>query len=61
MLSKSASLADAAATAVGNIIREKKYVEAALEKAREISGILGAVIIVGDKVGAWGDLNLVRL
>jgi hypothetical protein len=46
---------------VGNIIQEKKDVEAGLEKAREISDILGAVIIVGDKVGVWGDLNLVRL
>src|SRR4030042_1437479 len=61
MLSKSASLADAAATAVGNIIQEKKDVEVGLEKSKEISGILGAVIIVGDNVGAWGDLNLVRL
>jgi ApbE superfamily uncharacterized protein (UPF0280 family) len=61
ILSKSASLADAAATAVGNIIQEKKDVEAGLEKASEISDILGAVIIVGDTVGAWGDLNLVRL
>ena len=61
ILSKSASLADAVATAVGNIIQEKKDVEAGLEKAREISDILGAVIIVGDKVGVWGDLNLVRL
>jgi hypothetical protein len=61
MLSKSASLADAVATAVGNIVREKKDIEAGLEKAKEISGILSAVIIVGDNVGAWGDLNLVRL
>jgi ApbE superfamily uncharacterized protein (UPF0280 family) len=61
ILSKSASLADAAATAVGNIVREKKDVEAGLEKAKEIAGILGAVIIVGNTVGAWGDLNLVRL
>jgi hypothetical protein len=61
MISKSASLADAAATAVGNIVREKKDVEAGLEKAKEISGILSALIIVGDKMGAWGDLNIVRL
>ena len=61
MLSKSASLADAAATAVGNIVREKKDIEAGLEKAKEISGILSAVIIAGDNVGDWGDLNLVRL
>lgn len=61
ILSKSAALADAAATAVGNIVREKKDIEAGLERGKEIEGVLGTVIIVRDKMGAWGDLRLTEL
>jgi len=61
ILSKSAALADAAATAVGNIVREKKDIERGLERGREIDGILGTLIIVGEKMGVWGSIKLVRL
>jgi len=61
ILSKSAALADAAATAVGNIVREKKDIELALESGREIEGILGIVIIVGEKMGVWGSIKLTQL
>jgi ApbE superfamily uncharacterized protein (UPF0280 family) len=61
ILSKSAALADAAATAIGNIVKEKKDIETAVEKVKEIAGILGILIIVGDKIGAWGNVRLVQL
>ena len=61
ILSKSAALADAAATAVGNIVRDKKDIESGLERGREIEGVLGTLIIVGDKMGVWGNIKLIQL
>jgi len=61
VLSKSAALADAAATAIGNVVREKKDIELGLERGREIEGILGMLIIVREKMGIWGDIKLISL
>jgi len=61
ILSKSAALADAAATAVGNVVHEKKDIERGLEKAKEIEGVLGTLIIIGERMGAWGHLRLIQL
>jgi hypothetical protein len=61
VVSKSAALADAAATAVGNAVRAKKDIERGLEKGTEIEGVLGVLIIVGGKMGVWGDIRLTKL
>jgi len=61
ILSKSAALADAAATAIGNIVREKNDIEQGLERGKHIEGVLGVLIIVGDKLGVWGDIRLMKL
>ncbi len=61
VLSKSGALADAAATAIGNIVHKKSDIEKGLERAGEIEGVLGALIVVGEKMGVWGDIQLVRL
>jgi ApbE superfamily uncharacterized protein (UPF0280 family) len=61
ILSKSAALADAAATAVGNIVQEKKDIGLGLERGREIEGVLGVLIIVGEKMGIWGSIKLTQL
>jgi len=60
ILSRSAALADAAATAVGNIIQEKKDIELGLERGKEIEGVLGTLIIVGEKMGVWGNIKLIQ-
>ncbi len=61
LLSKSAALADAAATAVGNVVKEKKDIELGLETGREIEGVLGTLIIVEEKMGVWGNIKLTQL
>ena len=61
VLSKSAALADAAATAVGNVVRGGKDVERGLEKGSKIEGVLGTLIIIGKQMGVWGKIRLVRL
>jgi len=61
VLSKSACLADAAATAVGNRVRGKQDIERGLAEGREIEGVLGMLLIMGEGMGAWGAIRLVRL
>lgn len=58
ILSKSTALADAAATAVGNIIRHAKDIQTGLDICKGIDGILGVVIIIGKQVGLWGEIEL---
>lgn len=61
ILSKDACIADAAATAVGNIVKSAGDIEKALKKARNISGVIGALIIIEDRIGAWGKIQMVKL
>ncbi|MBM4310532.1 MAG: UPF0280 family protein [Deltaproteobacteria bacterium] len=59
--SRSAALADAAATAIGNLIKNAADIAAGIEAARSISLLDGIVIIKDDQIGAWGDIELVAL
>ena len=60
VLSPSASLADAVATAVGNLIKEEEDIPQGLKFLKGIAGIKGGLIIKGRRMGAWGRLNIVR-
>ncbi len=61
IIAKSAALADAAATAAGNAVKAEGDVKAGLDITAKIEGVLGAVIISGDKLGAWGKVELVEI
>jgi ApbE superfamily uncharacterized protein (UPF0280 family) len=61
VLSSSTALADAAATALGNIVEAADDIPQAIEKAQSIEGLRGLVIIVGDKMGVWGKMRIVSL
>ncbi len=61
ILAHSASLADAAATALGNLVPDEGAIDAALAWAASVPQILGAVVVVGGKLGAWGRVELVPL
>jgi ApbE superfamily uncharacterized protein (UPF0280 family) len=61
VLAASAALADGAATAVGNMVRSSREMEKGLEKARSIEGLTGVVIILGDKLAAWGQIQLAEI
>jgi ApbE superfamily uncharacterized protein (UPF0280 family) len=61
VLSHCAPLADAAATAIGNLIHSPADLNRGLEKAEGIAGLTGIVIICGEKLGAWGEVELVDL
>jgi hypothetical protein len=61
ILSSSATLADGAATALGNRIKRKTDLDKIAEEISDIEGILGAVVIVEDSMATWGDVELVEL
>lgn len=58
VLSKSAALADAAATAIGNLIIQPDDIPSGIEFARGIDGLSGVVIIQDDKIGLWGKVKI---
>jgi len=55
---KSASLADATATSLGNKIKSPKDVKAILNEGLDIPGIIGIVIVIGSHLGVSGDIEL---
>ncbi|MDD5006301.1 MAG: UPF0280 family protein [Candidatus Omnitrophica bacterium] len=61
VLSSSAFLADAGATAIGNIVKNKDDIPQGIKFAQGVKGITGVVIIKDDKMGAWGNVNIVRI
>jgi ApbE superfamily uncharacterized protein (UPF0280 family) len=60
VLSPSTALADAAATAIGNIVKEEADIQKALDYARDVNGLVGVAVIINDKMGVWGKVNLIR-
>jgi len=61
VLSPSTALADAAATAVGNLVQTAEDMPRAIEFVREVKGITGVVIIVGDKMAVWGEISIISM
>jgi ApbE superfamily uncharacterized protein (UPF0280 family) len=61
VVSESGSLADAAATSVGNQVKSKTDIQKAIDFGKKIQGVKGIVIIVGNQIGAWGKLEIVPL
>jgi len=61
VLSQSTTLADAAATAIGNLIKQADDIQRGIEFARGIEGLKGLLIIKDDKMGIWGDVKICQL
>lgn len=58
ILAEDTLLADAAATSICNMIQSSDDLESGIAFAKSINGIQGILIIIGDKMGAWGEMNL---
>jgi ApbE superfamily uncharacterized protein (UPF0280 family) len=61
VVSRSCALADAAATAVGNRVRSRQDIVSGIEFGRRIRGVQGLAIIVEDRLGAWGEVEVIPL
>lgn len=58
VVAESASLADAAASALGNRAKSAEHIEEALSSVASIEGVMGCLVIIGDSLGMRGDLEL---
>lgn len=61
VVASSCALADAAATSIANQIHMRTDIEDAIAFAKAIAGVEGVVVIKGDRMGAWGNLEIVPL
>jgi uncharacterized protein len=61
VIADSASVADALATAISNIVKSPSDIESALKYAQKIDLIKGLVIIVEKRAAFYGDIEIVKL
>jgi ApbE superfamily uncharacterized protein (UPF0280 family) len=62
VVASSTALADAAATRLANEVQgDRQSMNTSLALAAELEGISGVVIVSGDQLGAWGEIELVKL
>jgi ApbE superfamily uncharacterized protein (UPF0280 family) len=61
ILAESASIADAAATALGNRITNKSELKGVIESIRGSKGIKGGVVIAGKTMATWGEIELTKI
>ena len=59
VVSEDTALADAVATGVGNILKSVNDIEKGIQFARSIEGVIGVLVILGDRMGSWGEIKLV--
>ncbi len=57
--STSCTLADAAATAIANSVLTSSDIQKAIDFGKDIKGVDGIVIIIDDKMGMWGSIEVV--
>ncbi len=55
------ALADACATALGNRVTDASTINEALDWIGGLPGLTGALVVVGEHLGAWGQIELVPL
>ena len=60
VISPSAILADAWATRLGNEVKFADDVDKTLDFIKGKAEIKGVVIIIGEKIGVWGDIKLIK-
>ncbi|OFW60431.1 MAG: hypothetical protein A2W01_09290 [Candidatus Solincola sediminis] len=58
VMATTASLADAAATGLGNRAKSAAHIEEALAWTMHIEGVLGCLVIIGEHLGVRGSLHL---
>ncbi len=60
-VAKPAALADASATAIGNLVQTRADLHKGIKFAKKIPGLLGAIIIKEDKIVIWGKIKIIKL
>ena len=60
IVAKDTSIADACATACCNMVKTEREIEEALNFAKSVEGVMGAVVICKDRIGSIGEIELAR-
>lgn len=58
IVARDCALADAAATRLGNLVRDPEHLDGPLDEICAISGIEGALVIAGDRIGIKGSIRI---
>lgn len=58
VISDDTALADAAATRLGNMLKDADRLPGALEEILKIKGVRGAVAVIDDRIGFMGDVTV---
>ncbi len=53
-------VADATATAIGNLVSSAEDIQKGIDAAKNIGNLTGILILCDDSVGIWGDLKISR-
>jgi uncharacterized protein len=61
VVGRSALFADGLATRVGNLVRKKEDIPCAIDEGKDFPGVLAILIVLGDHIGMWGDMELVKI
>jgi ApbE superfamily uncharacterized protein (UPF0280 family) len=59
-IAKSTALADAAATAIGNVVKTAADIDAGLALSEKIRGLKGVLIVKDDQLGVRGKIRIVK-
>ncbi|MCX8021713.1 MAG: UPF0280 family protein [Syntrophorhabdaceae bacterium] len=61
VIGDSALFVDGLASLVGNIVKDKDDIPDAIEAGRRYEGVIAILVIKGGHLGAWGDLEIVKV
>ena len=61
IVANKASIADAAATALGNRITDRFKLKKEIESMRESKNVKGGVVIIGKTMASWGEIELTKI
>jgi len=61
VVSNSCAVADAAATSICNQVTSEKEIQRSINFGKRIDGVSVIVVIVGEKIGIWGNAEIVPL
>jgi hypothetical protein len=61
VVARDAAIADAAATAIGNVVKSKDDILIGVKLAQEIKDIIGLVVVLDEHLAMWGQVDLIKL
>ena len=61
VVSEHCDLAGCCPTSICNCVKSASDIETAMDFGKRIDGVKGIVIVIGDQIGFWGEIEVVPL